>query len=364
MQKISQYLYSNRIELLADLATFNVEFTNVYQRPIKIYKGVDNALEFDIKNADQKRIDLINDPVIDNIKLNVIDASGFEVGVYDITPASATKGIATATIPSADLDELTPQFLRYSVTCDKGTSEILLYGDTRFSAVGTLELVGNAKGIDKTTLEPRVYDTFTAEIDLKGLPTWHSSAIPSTFYEAEKRTTLQFDVDVKGLTGNVWIEATTDTTITAESFKKGDTVYSFPNSEDETATLSSPALAIGDYKYFRVSYASQLGNGIGAAFTVTLNNNSYDVVVRAGGTGYAVGSQIKVLGSVLGGTDGVNDLVITVTGIDGSTTGNISSYSISGVSSVSWTGVAANGTSTYVVTGKNITGNVDKVEVN
>lgn len=364
MQKISQYLYSNRIELLADLATFNVEFTNVYQRPIKIYKGVDNVLEFDIKNADQKRIDLVTSPAISNIKLNVIDASGFEVGVYDIDPVPATKGIGVATIPAADLVDFTSQFFRYSVTCDKGTGEILLYGDTRFSAVGTLELVGDAKGIDKTTLAPRVYDTFTAEIDLKGMPTWHSSAIPSTFYEAEKRTTLQFDVDVRGLTGNVWIEATKETTITAEAFKKGDTVYSFPDSQDETDTLSSPALNIGDYKYFRVSFATQLGNGVGAAFTVTLVNNAYDVKVRAGGTGYAVGSQIKVLGSVLGGTDGVNDLIITVTGTDGSTTGYVSSYSISGITSVSWAGTAANGSSTYVVTGKNITGTVDKVSVN
>ena len=364
MQKISQYLYSNRIELLADLATFNVEFTNVYQRPIKIYKGVDNVLEFDIKNADQKRLDLINSPAIDNIKLNVIDASGFEVGVYDITPQAPTKVIGIATIPAADLEDFTAQFFRYSVTCDKGLDEILLYGDTRFSALGTLELVGPAKGINKADLEPRVYDTFTAEIDLKGVPTWHSSAIPSTFYEADKRSTLQFDIDVLGLTGNVWIEATKSTTITAEAFKAGDTVHSFSNSEDQTATLTSPALTIGDYKYFRVSYSSQLGNGIGASFSVQLDNNSYVVQVRSGGTGYAVGSQIKVLGSVLGGTDGVNDLIITVTGTDGSTTGYVSSYSISGITSVSWTGTAATGSSTYVVTGKNITGTVDKISVN
>ena len=58
MQKISTYLYPNRIELLADLAGFTTEYTNVYQRTLKIYNGIDNTLEFDMKNADQKRIDL------------------------------------------------------------------------------------------------------------------------------------------------------------------------------------------------------------------------------------------------------------------------------------------------------------------
>ena len=43
MQKISTYLYPNRIELLADLAGFTVEYTNVYQRNIKIYAGIDNT---------------------------------------------------------------------------------------------------------------------------------------------------------------------------------------------------------------------------------------------------------------------------------------------------------------------------------
>lgn len=254
MQKISQYLYSNRIELLADLATFNVEFTNVYQRPIKIYKGVDNALEFDIKNADQKRIDLINSPAIDNIKLNVIDASGYEVGVYDITPASATKGIATATIPSVDLEDFTPQFLKYSVTCDKGTDEILLYGDTRFGAVGTLELVGDAKGIVKADLAPRVYDTFTAEIDLEGLPISLSSSIPATRYEAEKTTSLTFEIFYTGFKGKIWIEATRESTITAEAYKPENRVHEFPELTVAASGTFTQTLNVNDYKYFRVRY--------------------------------------------------------------------------------------------------------------
>ena len=44
MQKLSSYLYPNRIELLADLAGFSVEYTNVYQRNVKIYNGIDNKI--------------------------------------------------------------------------------------------------------------------------------------------------------------------------------------------------------------------------------------------------------------------------------------------------------------------------------
>ena len=76
MRKISSYLYPNRIELLANVAGFTTEYTNVYQRTVKIYKGVDNVIEFDIKNADQKRIDLSENPVLTDLYLNVMDAQG------------------------------------------------------------------------------------------------------------------------------------------------------------------------------------------------------------------------------------------------------------------------------------------------
>jgi len=362
MQKISSYLYPNRVILLADLAGFPVEWTNVYQRTIKIYNGIDNTIEFDIKNADQKRIDL---DTLTNIELNVMDAQGIALpnSPYTITPFDQTsrKGLASVTIPQDDLIDLTSQNLKYSVSANSNGNNVLLYCDSRFGAVGTIELVGSAMPVDRAS---RTYDSFTAEIDLKGFPTWHSSAIPTKFYEAVPTTTLQFDIDVKGLTGNVWIEGTKKSTINTEAFKTGDIVYSFSDCNDTTDTLSSPALNIGDYQYFRVSYATQLGNGIGAAFAVTQRDGDYDVVVRAGGTGYAVGSQIKIFGSLIGGTDGVNDLIITVTQVDGASTGYISSYSVSSASGISWTGNAAPGSSTFVVTGKNITGTVDKVTVN
>jgi len=59
------------------------------------------------------------------------------------------------------------------------------------------------------------------------------------------------------------------------------------------------------------------GVGVDATFTVTANpaTNAYTVVKSAGGSGYANGDTVKVLGSVLGGVDGVNDCLITITNV-------------------------------------------------
>jgi hypothetical protein len=365
MQKISSYLYPNRIELLADLATFTVEYVNVYQRTIKIYNGIDNTIEFDIKNADQKRIDLTT---LGLIELNVMDASGFELpnSPYTINPTSM-KGIATVTIPQDDLADLSEQFLKYSVTTIKNGNDVLLYTDSRFGAVGTIELVGSAMPLLR---QDRVYDTFTAEIDLKGQPIYHSSAIPAKFYEAVPREELSFDIEFSGdvnepgsgFTGSVWIEATKNHTINTEAFKGAPYLRS-QTFDDFTGTWTPASLPIGEYQYFRVSYATPTASGLGATFNVTTNGTDYVVDVRAGGTGYAVGAKLKVLGSVLGGVDGINDLFITVQSVDGASTGYISSYSVSSAVSITWTGLAVDNPGRYIVTGTNITGSVDRVTV-
>jgi hypothetical protein len=363
MQKISTYLYPNRIQLLADLASFATEFTNVYQRTVKIYQGVDNVIEFDIKNADQKRIELVTDPIITDLKLSIMDASGKALpsSPYDITPSDTVKGIAVVQIPKADLDGLSHQFLRYSVTAVKDTANIPLYADTRFGAAGTIELL--------TDLEPKVrptrtYTSFTAEIDLKGQPTYRSSAIPVKFYEAVPTGSTSISVNLSGFTGSVWVEATKDTTISVESFKKSAYLNSY-TFDNFTGIWESPedGYDIGDYQYFRVSYSTPLSNGVGASFKVDIVDGVYNVSIRMGGTGYAVGSQIKVLGSTIGGTDGVNDLIISVDSVDAASTGSISSYSISSINTITWTGIAISGNATYIVTGTNITGKVDKVVV-
>lgn len=357
MQKISSYLYPNRIELLADLATFTVEYVNVYQRTIKIYKGIDNTIEFDIKNADQKRIDLAT---VSDIKLNVMDAGGKALpnSPYTLTP-TVSRGIATVTIPKEDIADLDSQFLKYSVSCISNSNETLLYSDSRFSAVGTIELAGDAMPVIRAD---RVYDTFTAEIDLKGQPIYHSSAVPTKFYEAVPTEQFSFDIDLTGFTGSVWVEGTKNHTINTEAFKGADYLRS-QSFDDFTGTWSPTAIPTSEYQYFRVSYATPLATGIGASFLVTTNGTNYEVQVRAGGTGYMVGSKIKVLGSLLGGVDGINDLTITVQSVDGATTGYISSYSVSTVDSVSWTGLAVSSSATYTVTGRNVTGSVDKVTV-
>jgi hypothetical protein len=259
MQKIQSYLYPNRHIVIADLAGFTVENTVVYAKTVKIYKGVDNVIQFDIQNADQKRLDLVTTPLITHIQMNVMDISGNELqsSPYTVEPHPSIKGIGVVTIPSEDLDCLDNQSLKYSVTANDGAgNHIPLYTDSRFSALGTIEIVGSATS---TNCEHTVYDRFSGEINFMGNVTNHTSAIPCKFYEAIPTSYLVFQVVVSaGFIGQIYVEATEDSTISVESWAHSPRTIIFDNTQSvattEVTTINSPPMPTSSYNYMRVSW--------------------------------------------------------------------------------------------------------------
>jgi hypothetical protein len=211
MQKISSYLYPNRILCNVDLAVLPTEWRIVYQRKFKIYKGLDNVLELDIKNADQKRIDVSSK----TIKCVIMDEHDQEVYTASIVH-SATPGLATFTVPANALQKLTPQFLRYTlyILNNDGTKNPV-YGDTQFGVTGTFDLLGSAM---PSTPSPKIIDTFNY-MDDDSTPApwtrrWYSEAVE--IYQRNwinETPTVYFDFDFKNLDGTVVVQFTHDVVV-------------------------------------------------------------------------------------------------------------------------------------------------------
>jgi hypothetical protein len=253
MQKVQSYLYPNRVILIADLAGFTVENTIVYAKTVKIYKGVANVIQFDVQNADQKRLNLVTAPLVSNLKLNVMDASGKALpnSPYTISTTSIT-GIGTVTIPNTDTAALAHQFLKYSVTAtDTNSNTIPLYTDSRFNAVGTMELVASAT---PTTRSSIVYDRFSGEINFMGNVINHTSAIPAKYYEATPTTSVTLTIHMTSFIGTIYLEATEDSTVSVESFRNAPQLQVFTTSVATSAPVSFVSVPVGKYNYLRVSW--------------------------------------------------------------------------------------------------------------
>jgi hypothetical protein len=254
MQKVQSYLYPNRVILIANLAGFTVENTIVYAKNVKMYQGVDNVIQFDIQNADQKRLDLTTSPLITQIAMNVMDISGNALpnSPYVVTPSSTIKGIGTVTIPQEDIEELDEQTLKYSVTAvDTSGNDIMLYCDSRFGAVGKIELIGGAMPSFRADV---VYDKFVGEINYMGNVTNHTSAVPCKFYEATPTENISFEVYLDKFIGTIYVEATEDMTISVDSFKNAAHLQTFTTAVATTQTLLFTNVPVGVYNYLRVSW--------------------------------------------------------------------------------------------------------------
>lgn len=175
MQKISSYLYSNRIQAVVNLAASPLEWRIVYQRKFKIYQGLDNVLELDVKNAEQKRIDITTYAM----KFVIMDQLNQEVYTGDVDTATGIKGLGLMSVPAMALDTITPQFLKYTVyILNDDDTKTPVYGDTQFGVTGTIDLLAGAM---PTGVPPKIINTFTYEIDVRD-PTWatrnyHSEAV-------------------------------------------------------------------------------------------------------------------------------------------------------------------------------------------
>ena len=248
MQKISSYLLHNRIELVADLAGFFTEYKAVYKRQIKIYRGVNNLIEFDFKNADQKRIDLTSY----TLRLNVMDVTGKALpnSPYTLTKLNQTtaKGLATATIPLTDLANLVDQQLTYSVTT---SANEVFYVDTQFGAAGVIDLQG---GVTPVTRPVDTYTHFNGLGDFNNTTiTYFSDAINLRFMDAVPPTTATITITLDQLVGSVWVEGTTDPVVGHESFTyKGVRINSHNTIVSDTQYVFTVTLS--DYRWIRVNY--------------------------------------------------------------------------------------------------------------
>ena len=81
----------------------------------------------------------------------------------------------------------------------------------------------------------------------------------------------------------------------------------------DTVSLDSGAVSTGDGIAYTVSGNNITGVGSGASFTIKNAGGGYVFeFISSSGSDYQIGDQILILGSNLGGVDGVNDLIITV----------------------------------------------------
>ena len=250
MQKISSYLYSNTIQVNFDLDVLPTEWRIVYQRTVKIYKGYDNVIELDIKNAQQRRFDVSSK----TMKVLIMDDLGKEVVTADVTHSS-TPGLATFTISADDVDYLTPQFLTYTVyVLNDDNTKNIIYGDTQFGATGRMQLFGSATVQVPPPQEIRAFNYLDNTV---GPIRYYYSEAVVIHPKNDINGTLPLELEFanNGLEADVDIQITTSKVISSET--EWVTLESFhlaSSTSNLTKTYACPTDYSTDVNWLRIRY--------------------------------------------------------------------------------------------------------------
>ena len=220
MQLIPRYLYKNKVDIVTNDAGFVTEYRPVYSRQVKVYKGVDNKIQFRMLNADQKPIDISGHKIefhaFDDEKNLVLE---YDATIQDDGSTVNTKGMFYVNITENDMLNLPSQYLSYTIfdmeACDQ---KVVTYSNGHFGACGTIH-------IDDCT-SPTILPSMTVNNWLEvneGSTVWVAGNDELTKIIAQPKInknealhTVQFYTDAyndKGFVGNVKVQGTLDNQI-------------------------------------------------------------------------------------------------------------------------------------------------------
>ena len=259
MQKISSYLYSNRIQTEVNLASSTLEWRIVYQRKVKIYQGLDNVIDLDVKNSEQKRQVITSF----NLKFVIMDQLNQEVYSGDVDVNTGILGIAKITIPASAVASIQPQFLKYTVyKLNNDNTKTPLYGDTQFGVTGTIDLLAGAM---PSALAPQIMDTFNY-LDDTSDPTYprifYSECIdvnpPNDITDAQS---MSLEFWTEGLAATVTVQITEDIVVGWATNWRDLETFSITESTDRLTKIYQ---SVDDYSnnisWLRVKYIRATDN--------------------------------------------------------------------------------------------------------
>jgi len=353
MQLIPAYLYPNKIDVFTNsISVWKTErFRQVYQRNLKIYRGVDNRIDIQVKNLDQKPYDITGFVVL----LNIVEPETQELLLQkECETKSLSQGKIYVSLSAEDLLLINPGQYQYSLiketrnSIDSTDYTVLsreaMYLDSQYGVTSTVEVYGNVYGEPKPSL---VIKEFREDIDqdLNTTAIYYSSLIDAKPQLSTESTVHTFRFYMTDYNGEVIIQGSQNEG--ANPFDWDDVAtYDVTSSDLQYATVT------GKYAWLRIKHTPGKVTSVAEFVIAQTILNTYTVSIRNPGSGYEVGDTVTISGARLGGETPGQNLVITVASIGNS----------GQIQTITWEGNSYSGVKTFVLSADNSpSGSIDKI---
>lgn len=151
MQNLPVYLYQNIIDVILDLDPTILGVNNImYQRDLKVQKGLKNNIRIQFKNSDQKRIRVSSTETFVFSMFDAIDQRLIvekELSILD-DGSTSTKGLALLTLNESDTVDLIRTDYTYSIKkLETDMTYSPAYSNTYYGINGTLMLLNDVNPV-------------------------------------------------------------------------------------------------------------------------------------------------------------------------------------------------------------------------
>lgn len=349
------YLYSNRIDAYTSASTpWTAErYRQVYNRNLKFYQDVNNRIDIQVRNGDEKAINVSGSSMV----FNLISRDTEKLVLQkDCVTVDASIGRFYVEVTEAELFDIESGFYEYSIVQElreaidadeyRVTRRTPMYIDSQYGTKSVIELLGGTNGDVNESLVVNKFDYtnpaatgdedpafYTSSIidarpNVTTVNSLHTFQLYSTNYNGT--VVIQGSIDDQGASPNTW----------------SDLLSFSPENDLEYKNIE------GKYTWFRVKHIPNVATSIAEFIIRQTVLGSYEVGIDKAGTNYNVGDVITISGNELGGETPANDLTITVLEID----------SAGRISSIDWSGVSYAGVRSFVKSGNlPSAGTVDKI---
>jgi len=266
MQLSSVYLLSNKIDVFTNaLASWQTErYNRVYNRNLKIYRSVDNRVDIQVRNSDQKAQSAVGSTLV----FNLISREDKNLIISkDCVTVDATKGRFYALLTRTELEGLEKGFYAYSVVSETRTvvdadeytvsDRKALYIDSQYGVISPIEVSGDVLGDTTQTLTINKFEYVNPATLGEEDPDYYISSIVDTKGENEvpqSLHTFQFnfdnyigDVTIQGSLSeggvpHVWVDIpSVDVTPGVNTFSVSSETTLYKN-------------VVGKYNFFRIKH--------------------------------------------------------------------------------------------------------------
>ena len=142
--KLPVYLYTNLFEVILDLDNNNRINQIMYQRDLKLQKGIKNKIQIQFKNSDQKLLDVSTGTYVFTLfdTINQRDLVQKDITILDDGVTKALRGLGEVVFTEGDLSACESTYYKMGIKAlDSDGSYISTYANTYYGVGGTIEVL-------------------------------------------------------------------------------------------------------------------------------------------------------------------------------------------------------------------------------